>query len=250
MKEGRALPDGQVQSFDVGSIQFHRILGVAPCLFPPPGCTHAAPPLHFDNAIVPPRLDDLAVQTSCPKNAPDDVVVKLESVRGDQRNSFEFHSARNISKQTERVSVAPSPNHSGRPEPRPDVDRNKDPDRLLLAAHHRADLIGLQLCDLKSGNPSIIESATGGGGFLQPAIHGVPGNLLDSGNRRFVYTLDAESGDFIERCSAMLQSVIDCSPVPAEGPAAHLASEPTAFAPAGWVKTKTNDHSQRGFCSQ
>jgi len=44
--------------------------------------------------------------------------------------------------------------------------------------------------------------------------------------------------------------VIDSAPVPAERPAAHLASEPTAFAPAGWVETKTNDHSPRGVCSQ
>ena len=39
----------------------------------------------------------------------------------------------------------------------------------------------------------------------------------------------------------MLESVIDCPPIPAEGSAALLALEPTAAAPAGWVGTKSND---------
>ena len=67
----------------------------------------------------------------------------------------------------------------------------------------------------------------------QPAVHRVPGNLLHSGNRRFVHTLDAESRHLIEGSSAMLEPVIDCPPIPAEGSAA----------PAGWVGTKSNDRS-------
>jgi hypothetical protein len=96
----------------------------------------------------------------------------------------------------------------------------------------------------------MVESATPGRSILQPAIHGISGNLLDSGNRRFAHSLDTQSGDLIERSSAMLKAIIDCTPVPAEGSAAHFASEPTAFTPAGWIETKTNDPSQRGFCSQ
>ena len=119
-----------------------------------------------------------------------------------------------------------------------------------MATNHSSDLVHLQFADWDLRDFLLVESATGGGGFLQPAIHRVPGNLLDSGNRGFIHALGAESGDFIEGSSAMLEAVIDSAPVPAERPAAHLASEPTAFAPAGWVETKTNDHSPRGFCSQ
>jgi len=121
---------------------------------------------------------------------------------------------------------------------------------MPIATNHSSDLIHLQFADWDLCNPLIIESATGGSGFLQPAIHRVPSNLLDSGNRGFIHALNAESGDFIKRSSTMLESVINSASVPAERPAAHLASEPTAFTPAGWVKTKTNDHSQRGVCSQ
>ncbi len=95
---------------------------------------------------------------------------------------------------------------------------------MVFSADQGPHFIGLQLCDLNPSNPLIIESATGGSGFLQPAIHSVPSNVLDSGNRGFVHSVDAQSGNLIERSSAMLEAVIDCAPVPAERPAAHLAS--------------------------
>ncbi len=204
----------------------------------------------MNHAIISSFLDDLAVQASHPDESPDDLPIELESVRGDQRNAVEFHAADAISKQPQRVSVAPSPNNSGRPETRSYLDRNKDPHGMVFSADHGPHFVGLQLCDLNPSDPSIVESTTQNSGFLQPAIHRVPSNLLDSGNRRFVHSLDAQSGDFIEGSSPMLEAVIDRAPVPAESPAAHLASEPTALAPAGWVKTKTNDHSPRGFRSQ
>ena len=68
------------------------------------------------------------------------------------------------------------------------------------------------------------EATAGSGGFLQPAIYGVSGNSADSGNRGFVYALDAHSRDFIEHSAPMLESMIDSSAVPAEGPAASLAT--------------------------
>ena len=45
----------------------------------------------------------------------------------------------------------------------------------------------------------------------------------------------------------MLESVIDCAPVPAEGSAAHLASEPPSFAPARLVEAISNDLGNPGM---
>ena len=139
----RTLLDCEIQPFTIGSDQFCGIFGVAPCLFPPSGCTHPESLLLIDNAIFPPSLGSPGRKDKLPKNPPDDALVIFESVRGNEREAFVIHSARNISKQAEPVSIAP-PSYDGRwPKTRPDVDRNKDPDRLLLASHHRTNLIGL-----------------------------------------------------------------------------------------------------------
>ena len=49
---GRALPDGQVQPFDVGSIQLARILRIAPHLIPTPSRAQPGFPLHSYHAII------------------------------------------------------------------------------------------------------------------------------------------------------------------------------------------------------
>lgn len=221
-----------------------RILRGTPHLIPPPRCTDPGFPLYTNHAIIPSFLDDLTVQASCAKKASNDLPIKFKSVGRDQRDIVPIGPGAKLSKQGERVAIAAFANNGRRPESRPDFDGSEDPNsRIPIATDHSTDLIRLQLPDLDLGDPSMVESATGSSGFLQPAVYRVPGNLLDSGNRGFIHALDAESGNLIERSSAMLKSVIDCSPVPAEGPAAHLASEPTAAAPAGWVESKTNNHS-------
>src|ERR1019366_3724758 len=79
----RALPDGQVQAFDVGSIELTRILRIAPHLFPTPSRTEAGFPLHSYHVIVSPFLDDLAVYAGCSKESPDNLPIELEAVGGD-----------------------------------------------------------------------------------------------------------------------------------------------------------------------
>jgi hypothetical protein len=247
----RALPDSQVQPFNVGSIQLTRILRIAPYLIPTPSRAKPGFPLHSYHAIISPFLDDLAVQASCPKESPDNLPIELEPIGRNQRDVVSIGPVAKVSKQAECVPITPLSNNSRRPEARPDFDGSKDPNgRLLFAPDHSADLIGLQFADLDPGDPLMVESTTRGSGPFQPSIHGVPGNLLDSGDGRLVHTLDAESGDFIEHSSAMLEAVIDSATVPAEGPAATLASEATTFAPPSWVESKTNDHSQRWFWLQ
>ena len=247
----RALPDGQVQSFNVGSIQLARILRVSLYLIPAPSRTKPRFSLHFDHAIIPSLLDDLAVQASCPKESPDNLPIELEPIGNDQSDVVSIGPGAKVSKQGECVPITPLSNNSRRPEARAYFDSSKDPNgRLLFATDYGADLIGLQFADPDLGDPLMVESTTGGSSFLQPVIDGVPSDLLDSGDGRLVHTLDTKSGDFIERSAAMLEAVIDTAAVPAESPAATLASKPTALAPPSLVESKTNDHSQRWFCSQ
>ena len=106
--------------------------------------------LDLDDAIVPTGLDHLAVQTRWPKDATDNFLVEVESVRGDQRDTFKIHSAGYVLEEGERVSVASSSYDGRRPKPRPDVNRGEDPDRMFLVADDRANLVRLKLRDCES----------------------------------------------------------------------------------------------------
>jgi len=246
-KVRRALPDGQVQAFNVGSIQLARILRIAPHLIPTPSRTEAGFPLHSYHAIISPFLDDLAVYAGCSKESPDNLPIELEPIGSNQRDVVSIAAGAKVSKQGECVPITPLSNNGGRPEARPYFDGRKDPNGwLIFAADQRANLIGLQFADLDLGDPSMVEQTTGGSGLFQPVIHCIPGNMLDSGDGRFVDSLDAESGNLIEHGSAMLEAVIDRAAVSAEGPATTLASESSAFSPAGLVESKTNNYGQRG----
>jgi hypothetical protein len=240
----RALPDGQVQAFDVGSIQLARILGVLPSLLPTPSRTQPGFSLHSDHAIISSFLDDLAVQASCPKESPEHLPIELETIGSDQRDVVSIGPGAKVSKQGEGVPIAPLSHNGGRPEARPNFNGSKDPNRrLLFATDQSADLIGLQFADLDFGDSLMIEQTTGGSGLFQPAIHSIPGNLLDPGDGRLVHTLDTQSGNLIEPSPAMLEAVINSVAVPAKSPATPPATESSAFSPVGLVESKTNKHS-------
>jgi hypothetical protein len=74
----------------------------------------------------------------------------------------------------------------------------EDPNGLFLAVDDRTDLIRLKLCDRDSIHSSIVEAATRADSFLDPAMDGIPGDLLYPSNRGLVQALDAEGGDLIE----------------------------------------------------
>ena len=80
------------------------------------------------------------------------------------------------------------------------------------------------------------------GRLFQPAIHCIPGKLLDSGNRGFVESFDTESRDFVEGRSSVLKPMINSPAVPAEGSAATGASETAPAAPPGAIETIANDY--------
>jgi hypothetical protein len=124
----------------------HRF-GVTQRLLKSPRITDYGSSLDFDNAIVRTRLDDLAIETGWSKDATDNFLVKLEAVCGDQRGTFKIHSAGDVLKESERVSVASSPYDGRRPEPRPDVNRGEDPYRVFLAADDCPDLVSLKFRD-------------------------------------------------------------------------------------------------------
>jgi hypothetical protein len=124
-------------------------------------------PLDLDYPIVPAHLDHLTVDTRWPKDSSDDSFVELESVGGDQRGGLKIHSIREVAKQVPCVMVASFADYARRPKPRPNVDHNEDPDRLLLAPHDGSDLVGLKFYDGKSVYFQIIEPTTAGGCPLQ-----------------------------------------------------------------------------------
>ena len=249
-KVRRALADRQIQPFDERRVQLRRVLAVTLRLFPSPGRTDPDSSLHSSHAIIPPRPDHLAVETGRPKHAPYDFFVELESVRGYQRKTHEIHAVRNISKEGERVSVAPSPDDRRRPEPRIDVDRDEYPDRLLLATDDRANLVGLQLLDGQARNASIIESMTGVGGPFKPAIDRMPGDSLDSCDGGLVQAFDAEGGDLVEGRAAMLLSMVRRPGVGAESLAASPASVSTTLSPFRPVEAVADDPSSGCFSRQ
>jgi hypothetical protein len=177
-KISRALSDREIQPLDERSVQFRGVLGVTQRLLKSPRVTDHGSSLDLDNAIVRTRLDDLAIETGWPKDATDNFLVKLEAVCGDQKGTFKIHSAGDVLKESERVSVASSPYDGRRPKPRPNVNRGEDPDRVFLAADDRPNLVSLKLRDCERCSSSIVEPTTRMGGLFEPSSDGIPGDLL------------------------------------------------------------------------
>jgi hypothetical protein len=149
---------------------------VAQHLFQSPRVANQRSSLDLDYTVVSTRLDNPAVQTRWPKDATDSSFVKCESVRHDQRDTSEIHSTGYILKEGERVSVASSSYDSRRPEPRPDVNRGEDPDRMFFVSDDRLKLVCLKLYDGECSYFSIVEPTTKA--TFEPAIDGIPGYPL------------------------------------------------------------------------
>ena len=78
-------------------------------------------------------------------------------------------------------------------------------------------------------------------GFLQPAIDRIPADTLDSCNRRFVQTFDAETGNLIKGSAAMLKPIVRSSGIGAERLLACSTPISTAPAKACLIEPKTDD---------
>ena len=132
--------------------------------------------LHLHDAIVSARLDDPTIKTRWPKDSSDDFLVKPESIRDDQRNLFEIHSAGKVSKEGQGVLVASFADHCRRPKPRPHLDHGEDPDWLFLAPDDRFDFVCLKLHYRESFYFSVVEATTPGGCSFKPAMDRIPGD--------------------------------------------------------------------------
>jgi hypothetical protein len=191
-----------------------------------------------------------AIETGWPKDATDNFLVKLEAVCGDQKGTFKIHSAGDVLKENERVSVASSPYDGRRPKPRPDVNRGEDPDRVFIAADDRPNLVSPKLRDCESCYSSIVEPTTRMGGLFEPSSDSIPGDLLYPSDGRLVRALDAECGDFVEGRTPVLESMIGCAGVRAECLPATPAQISTTLSRVSLVAAVANDVSdtrQRAF---
>lgn len=80
-----ALSDREIQPFDERCVQFRGVFRLLQPLFKSPSRPNHRPSLHFHDAIIPTRLDDLTIDTGGPKDLADDFFIELESIRGNQR---------------------------------------------------------------------------------------------------------------------------------------------------------------------
>ena len=108
-------------------------------------------------------LDHLTIATRWPKHSSDDFLVELESIGRDQRNSFEAHPFRQVSKQVQCVAVAALADDGRWPKPGPHLDHDEDPHRLLLAPDDRSDLVCLKFSSGEPSHFSITETTTPSG---------------------------------------------------------------------------------------
>ena len=207
----RSLPDRQVQSFDKRSVESRGVLGIGECLFEFRSRPDHPPPLDPDHPMVPTSLEDLTVETQWPEDSTDDVLVEFESIGHDQEVTVQFHATPSVSNQGERIAVASAPDDCRRPQARPNVDRRKDPDRLLFAAGDRANLVGLELSNIEPTDRLVVESSTPRRCSLEPTVDCIPGESLDAGDRRLVHPFDAEGGDLVESAASMLEPVVRCA---------------------------------------
>ncbi len=142
---GQALADGQIHSFDERRVQRRRVLGVVEPCVEPPRRAHPRSSFDLNDAIVSSRLEHLAVEHRWTEDAPDDLLVELESVGDDQGTRRELHARRDVAHERPRVPVASPPDDGRRPETRPHLNGRKNPRRPRLHTGERADLVGLQL---------------------------------------------------------------------------------------------------------
>jgi hypothetical protein len=96
----------------------------------------------------------------------------------------------------------------------------------------------------------IVETVTRGGCFFEPAIDGIPSNSLYPSNCGLVQSLNAEIDNIIESCASVLDSMVGCSGIGAEGFAASAATISTTTPPLSFVESVADDVSESGFSRQ
>ena len=206
-----------------------------------PGGSHDQPSVDPHDAIVASGLDHLRVERRGTEDPADGRVIELEAVGDNQGTRDERHARRDVTNERQGVPVAASPDDGRRPETRPDLNRREHPRRPGLPPGERTDLVGLQLFGDEAGRPPVAKLATHRRGPLEPAGHGVPGQPFDPGDRRQTDALNAQRDDRVERCSAMLETVVGGPLGRRERLAALDASVSTPFPGRGSVESVADD---------
>ena len=114
----------------------------------------------------------------------------------------------------------------------------------------RTNLVCLKLGNSDVSYFSIIESTTRGGCLFEPAIDSIPADSLYSSDCRFVQALDAESGNLIESCASVLDSMVGRAGIGAESFAASAATISPTTPPLGFVESVADNVSETGFSRQ
>jgi hypothetical protein len=193
--------------------------------------------------IVPGGLDDLAIQTRWPKGSSDDLLVKSESIRADQRNLFEIHSAGNTSKEAERVLVAPFSKLLSKAKAEP--DDGEDPDRLFLAPDDRFDFVCLKLHD-GAVYFSIVEATTPVGCFFKPAMDRIQAICLTPAMADLLGLRRSEPPPH-QRWRVGLESMIRHTSCRTKRLPTNRALVLATLPPCGLVETVTDNASCSGF---
>jgi hypothetical protein len=120
----------------------------------------------------------------------------------------------------------------------------------LLATDDGTNLVSLQFLHSQARDPSRVESMTRFGGPFEPAIDGIPGDLLDARNGGLVPAFDTEGGDLVEGRATILESMVRRRGRRAEGLAASPAAVATTPPPFRPVEAVTHDSSGSGFSRQ
>src|SRR5688572_21196514 len=102
---------------------------------------------------------------------------------------------------------------------------------MFFVADDRPNLVPLRFRNGKSSYLASIEPTTRMGCPFKPSSDGIPGHPLYPGDRTLVQALDAESGNFVEGCATVLESMVRRSGVRAK--CLSPSSAPVSTVPPG-----------------
>ena len=78
----------------------------------------------------------------------------------------------------------------------------------MLTLNDRSDLVGLKLGGPEPSCSLIVEVTAVVARLFQPAIDGIPADVLDSGDSRLVQAFDAESRNLIRGGATVLEPIV------------------------------------------
>ncbi len=218
---------GEVGSLAEGGLQFDRVLRLLECAVDLASGSDDDPRLHLPDSVLAPRFDDLGMDAGTTKDPSNDHGVVFETVRSDEHDTQDSASASCLTENFVGVGVASPTDHGCYPETRPNFESREDPCDVLLGSAERAELIGLELLQLESPKPVIVELTSGLGSECEPSSDRIPSSSGDTSYGGFVHAFHAELGDAIELVARAMKAAVDSAGVRREGLPTRRAAIPT-----------------------